>query len=44
MRTFAVAALNENKTRFAADSVGWKQKRQRIGSTASGQVAKREMR
>jgi hypothetical protein len=44
MRTFAGAAFEENKTRFATDSVAWKQKRQRIGSTASGQVAKREMR
>lgn len=44
VRTFAGAAFEENKTRFATDSVGWKQKRQRIGSTASEQVAKRETR
>jgi len=31
---FAVAALNENKTRFATDSLGLKQKPQRIGVIA----------
>jgi hypothetical protein len=41
---FAGAALKENKTRFATDSVGWKQKRQRIGSPAPAQGAKCEMR
>jgi hypothetical protein len=34
MRTFASAASEENKTRFATDSVASKQKRQRIGSAA----------
>ena len=35
-RAFATAASKENKTRFATDSVGWKQKRQRIGEADIG--------
>jgi len=33
---FAAAAQEENKTRFAAESVGRKQKPQQFGSAASG--------
>jgi len=44
VRTFAPAAFEENKTRFATDSVGPKQKAQRIGPLARAQVAKRETR
>jgi hypothetical protein len=44
MRTFALAARHENKTRFATDSKGHRQKRQRIGSPSPGHREKREMR
>ena len=44
MRTFALAARQENKTRFATDSKGHRQKRQRIGSPSRGYPEKREMR
>ena len=44
MQTFAPAARDENKTRFATDYKGPRQKRQRIGSLSPGHRQKREMR
>jgi hypothetical protein len=44
MQTFAPAARYENKTRFATDFKGHRQKRQRIGSPSPAHREKREMR
>jgi len=44
MRTFALAAKNENKTRFAAESVDLKQKRQPSCRRASVACRKGSMR
>jgi hypothetical protein len=44
MQTFALAARQENKTRFATVFKGRRQKRQRIGSPSPGHREKREMR
>jgi hypothetical protein len=44
MQTFAPAARHENKTRFATDFKGHRQKRQRIGSPSPAHREKREMR
>jgi hypothetical protein len=41
---FAGAAKSENKTRFATESKGHEQKRQRIGWAAAEHPAKRETR
>ena len=44
MQTFAPAAREENKTRFATDFKGHRQKRQRFGSLSPAHCEKREMR